>query len=394
MMLPRSLLLARLGRLVALAALAGCGVDPPTAPPAPQPGPPLLLAFTSNRPPSPNPNITDLWMKVLSSTEPAFPIPNVDTPANEGSAALSGDGTKMAFFTDRFYIGSLAEIAVYDVQTGAIHIPGPLKILTNTLNPSLSYDGRYMAFQVQGTGPFDQDIRMIDLAADTLVQMPNINEYAATDFDPSVSGDGTLIAFATNGTKAVGSFDIVLYSVPGDSFIALPHLNSVFNELAASISRDGRYIAFQTGNPLLTKGLVDVEVYDRQIDTLLDLPGANTALSEVQPAISPDGRYLAYATESSGGMDIKLYDIQAKHLIPLTGVNDPLYFDQMPTLSNIPPVIYRGSSNATRAGVARAAAAGGMVSVHPPGAAAFADSGGRGGGRDPATTRGVRIAPR
>jgi Tol biopolymer transport system component len=370
MTLPGLSLGARITLVSAVLALAGCGTDPPTAPAPPAPGPPLLLAFTSNRPPSPNPNITDIWMKVVSSTDPAFTVPNVDTPANETSAALSGDGTKMAFFTDRFYIGSLAQIAVYDVQTGAIRIPGPLKNLPSTLNPSLSYNGRYLAYQVQGAGPFDQDIQMIDLQADTLVEMPNINEYAATDFDPSVNGDGTLIAFATNGTKSVGSFDIVLYSVPADTFIALPHLNSVFNELAPSISRDGRYIAFQTGNPLLVKGLVDVEVYDRQLDTLLDLPGANTNLADVQPCISPDGRYLAYATESSGGRDIKLYDIQAKQLIPLSGVNDPIYFDEMPSISNVPPVIYRGS-NAVAAARARAAAAGGMVSAHPPGPGAF-----------------------
>jgi Tol biopolymer transport system component len=372
--------------LLALGGLGGCGTDSPTAPNPAQPGPPLLLAFTTNRPPSPNLNVTDLWMKALSTNDPAVPIPNVDTPANESSAALSGDGTKMAFFTDRFFIGTLVEIAIYDVETGAIHIPGPLKLITNsTLNPSLSYDGRYLAFQAQGAGPFDQDILMIDTAADTLVQMPNINEYAATDFDPSVNGDGTLIAFATNGSKSIGAFDIVLYSVPGDSFIALPNLNSYYNELAASISRDGRYIAFQTGNPKLVKGLVDVEVYDRQLDTLLDLPGANTELAEVQPSISPDGRYLAYATESSGGRDIKLYDIQAKHLIPLSGVNDPIYFDEMPSISNLPPVIYHATSNAL---AARDVAAGGMVSAHPPGPGAFV-----GRGRDPAR-KGGAIVPR
>src|SRR5262249_37944386 len=151
---------------------------------------------------------------------------------------LSGDGKHMAFFTDRFFTGSISTIAMYDVATGAIHIPAPLKYLTGTENPALSYDGRYLAFQIQGVGPFDQDIMMVDVVADTLVQMANINQFGATDFDPSVSGDGKLIAFASNSTRAVGAFDIMLYSVPDDSFLPLPNLNTEFNELSPSLSRD------------------------------------------------------------------------------------------------------------------------------------------------------------
>jgi len=357
----------------ALAAITGCGVESPAAPPPAAPGPALMLTYTSNQPPNPAASVTDLYLKVLSSSEPGFLIPNVNTTANEGPAGLSGDGRKLAFYTDRFYIGSLATIAIYDVGTGALHIPGPLKIVPNTQNPALSYDGRFLAYQAQGAGPFDQDIQMIDLAADTLVALNSINEYGAADFDPSLSGDGKLLAFASNGSRAVGSFDVLLYSVPGDSFVATPNLDTVFNELSPSLSRDGRYIAFQTGDPRLTKGLVDVEVYDRQTESLLDLPGANTELAEFQPVISPDGRYLAYSTESQGGRDIRIYDIQEKHLVTLTGVNSPTYFEELPSISEVPPVIYHpaGLTTTTSASAARAAAAGGMAPAPARGAAAF-----------------------
>ena len=358
--------------LLVLAAVSGCGVENTTAPPpTPAAGPSMLLTFTSARPPSPTPYITDLYMKDLSLSQAGFLIPNVNTPGNEGPAGLSGDGRTLAFFTDRFYVGSLATIALYDVATGALRIPNPLRFVPNSQNPALSYDGHYLAYQVQGTGPFDQDIQLVDVPADTLVELPNINEAGPTDFDPSLSGDGKLIAFASNGSRSIGSFDILLYSVPGDSFVALPNLNSAFNELSASISRDGRYIAFQTGNPAITRGLVDVEVYDRQTQSLLALPGANTNLSEFQPVISPDGRYIAYTTESEGGRDIRVYDVRDKHLVALSGVNSPTYYDELPSLSELPPVIFHPASATTSASAVRAAVASAMVPAHASGVAAF-----------------------
>ncbi len=368
---PRPLLAAAVVVLLG-AALAGCGTDSPTKPPVAA-GPPLLLAFTSNRPPAPTQFITDIYMKRLDTTDPATLVPNVNSPANEGPLALSGDGRRMAFYTDRFYIGSLSTLAIYDVDTGALHIPDLLKRETNILNPSLSYDGRWMAYQAQGANAFDQAIHMIDAVADTFRDMPNLNEVGVINFDPSLNGDGSLIAFASNGSRSIGAFDILLYSVPGDSFIPLPNLNTVYNELSPSLSRDGRYIAFQTGDPRRVKGLIDVEVYDRQLDTLLDLPGANTELADYQPVISPDGRYLAYATEAQGGRDIRLYDIQARQPVSIAGVNSPTYYEENPSLSEIPPVIYQAPASATTPATAalRRAAAGGMVSAHGGRAAAF-----------------------
>lgn len=316
-------------------ASAGCGKERlPTAPPAAT-GPPLLLVFVSSRPPS-NPFVTDVYVADLARGDPPARPPNLDTPSNERMPALSADAHWLAFFTDRLLIGSLAQLLLYDVDAGRIHVPRAINTLESPFNPSLSSDGRFLASQYQVGGPFDQYITIADVPADTLLPVPTVNEFGSTNFDPSISGDGTLVAFASNGSRSVGAFDILLYSVPADSFIPLPGLNTTNNELSASISGDGRYIAFQSGRPGGV-GIIDVYVYDRRTASLLPLPGANTDLSDYQPSISPDGRYLVFVTDAEGAGDIRLYDIQAQRLVPLPGINDPYFLDQMPIVVSRPP---------------------------------------------------------
>jgi Tol biopolymer transport system component len=259
---------------------------------------------------------------------------NVNTTSLEGPCALSADGRRMAFYTNRLLIASTSTILLYDVATAQLRIPDEVRQLWYPQNPSLSGDGRFLAMQYQVSGPFDQYVGMLDVEADTMLALPNLNEPNATNFDPSVNGDGTLIAFASNRFGGRGGWDIFLYSVPEDRIVPLPGLNTEKNELSASISRDGRYIAFQSGVRDQPDTLIDVYVYDRQTASLLPLPGANTPFSDVQPAISPDGRYLAFQTEYEDGGDIRVYDIREKRLLRLQGLNVPYYKDQFPALAS------------------------------------------------------------
>ena len=320
-------------------ALAGCSSDNPTAPTPPS-GPPLLLAFASDRPPS-QLFVNDIWFADLSTGEAPFAPPNVNSTSDEGPMGLSGDGRTMAFSSSRILLGSLSGFALMDVTTGELRLPVRTRQFNGPANPSLSYDGRYLATNYQvGGDPFMQVVAVEDLAADTLVSIPSLNELGVTNFDPSINGDATLIAFATNGSRSLGAFDVVLYSVPRDSFIELPGLNTGQNELGPAISADGRYIAFTSGRAG-GAGLIDVYVYDRQTSSLVDLPGLNTEFSEVQPCISPDGRYVGCTTEAEGGADIRLYDLVAKQLVPIPGVNHSRNADQYPVLSSRPPTIAR-----------------------------------------------------
>ena len=315
-----------------VAALAGCSAERLPGRPPVEDHPPLLLAFTSERPPSPT-FYTDVYLYDVRGGGPAFLPANLNTPSLEGPCALSGDGRTVAFYSTRLATGSLALLFLYDIASAQTRIPARINQLFQVQNPSLSYDSRFLAAQYQVSGPFDQYIAIQDLVADSLLGVPNLNSAGATNFDPSLNGNGSLVAFASNRIGTVGAFDIFLYSVPGDSMIALPGLNSTAMELSASISADGRYIAFQSGR-LGGAGIIDVFVYDRQTQSLLALPGVNTNLSEILPALSPDGRYLTYATEANGGRDVGLYDLRDRRHLPLPDLNDPYFFDSAPVLAD------------------------------------------------------------
>ncbi len=324
--------LHRLAPLALVLVLPGCSAERiPLSPTGPDQAP-LLMAFLSERPPSPAFS-SDIWLYDLRSDGPAYLAPNVNTSNTEGPCALSANGRTMAFFTDRNVLGTLAHVFLYDVATAMISLPTRINQLPFVQNPSLSGDGRFLAVHYQVGSAFDLFVGMEDLSADTLLQLPNLNDPNAINFDPSLNGDGSLIAFASNRFGSQGAFDIYLYSVPGDSLIPLPGLNSSAQELSASISGDGRYIAFQSGR-LGGVGLIDVYVYDRATHSLLPLPGVNTTLSEVHPALSPDGRYLAFATEFEGGRDVRVYDLRAQRLLRLPGLNDPYFLDYFPALAS------------------------------------------------------------
>jgi Tol biopolymer transport system component len=330
---PRPLLLP-----LVLAALAGCSNDKPTAPPPTATGPPLLLAFVSERPPG-RPGVAMTFFADLRDGGPPFLVPNANSASgNAGPCALSGDGRTLCFQNTRIFTGTLAQIGLEDVETGALSLPVRTRLLTGPANPSLSFDGRYLATNYAvGLNYTDQAIACEDLVADTLLPLPNINNPDLTNFDPSINGDGTLIAFA----QGLGAYDVMLYSVPGDSMIPLPGLNTSQQELGAGISADGRYIVFTSGRPGGVGG-IDVYLYDRTTSSLVPLPGFNTPFADIQPCISPDGRYIACQTEAEGGGDIRVYDVQEKKLVPLAaGVNDPIYAEQYPVLANRPATIAR-----------------------------------------------------
>lgn len=323
----------RLAGVVAISAfvLAGCSKrDLPTSPTEQRP--PLRLAFLSERPPS-RAFGTDIYFYDVAGGGPAYLPPNLNTPSDEGPCGLSADGKHLAFYTNRFPIGSSALILLYDVATGQTRVPHWINTLLSPQNPALSGDGRYLAVQYSPSTTLETYVAVEDMAGDSLLPVPNLNSPGLVTFDPVMSADGQLVAVASTRAGTVGGFDIFLYSVPDDIFLPLPGLNSTASDLAPSLSADGRYLAFQSGRPG-GEGLIDVYVYDRQAQSLLPLPGANTPMADYVPSISPDGRYLAYATESEGGRNIRIYDIQAQRLLELPGLNDPYFYDYFPSLAS------------------------------------------------------------
>jgi len=318
--------------VAAVALLSGCSKNDhnPVAPHGA--GPSLKIAFASERPPS-TVGANDIYLYDVSTGAAATRPVNLDSPSDEQIAALSGNGAWLVFVSTQIFIGPSSTTLRYNIATGQITYVDAFDLVVGPNNPSVSYDGRYVAVQdILNGNVFDQEVTEADIIADTLVQTPHLHADGALDFDPSISRDGRLIAFASSRAPSIGGFNVLLYDVGGDSLIDLPNLNSRNDDLAPGISADGRYIAFES-NRAGGAGFFDIYVYDRQTASLLPMPGANTALSDLTPTISPDGRYVAFATEAEGGTDIRLYDLQTQTLVSTPGMNDPYFRDRFPSLA-------------------------------------------------------------
>jgi Tol biopolymer transport system component len=190
--------------------------------------------------------------------------------------------------------------------------------------PSISADGRLVAFQSgarnlvignnQWPGIFVHDSRT---GVTERVSVSSSGAEASTwCFAPSISGDGRYVAFTTysdnlvpgdtNGTGDVfvrdlkaGTTERVSVSSSGVEGNNASHLSSV--------SREGRYVAFQSGADNLVagdnNGVDDIFVHDRQTGETkrvsVNSLGVEGRDGCARPSISGSGRYVTFDSRSN-----------------------------------------------------------------------------------------------
>jgi Tol biopolymer transport system component len=245
--------------------------------------------------------------------------------------------------------GSL-DVFVRDRQTGVVE---RVSVASNgeqgnsgSEAPSISSDGRYVAFHsnstnfAPGTSPSIRQIYVRDrLAGTTTLVSVNAAGQMGNDesVNPSISGDGQRIAFESGATNLAPGADFGFLNIyvrdrqagttvrasitpTGDGG------NSSSSEPALSL--DGRFVAFRTEATDLTEdlsGLGDIVVRDLQASTTerITVAAGGGSIDGQQtgtPAISRDGRYVAFYTDASnpigsdtnGQRDVYLRDRQAK----------------------------------------------------------------------------------
>jgi hypothetical protein len=255
---------------------------------------------------------------------------------------------------------STVRVSVYSDETES---------LDPSNNPSISADGRYVAFESGGE---------LDLTAIELLNFPDVfvhdrdtdgdgiydeagavstvrvsedsngNEANETSGSPSISADGRHVAFESVADNLVvgdtlGFIDIFvhdrdadgdgIYDEAGEVSTARVSVDSAGAEAngdssSASISTNGRYVAFVSNATNLvgvgndTNGSTDIFVHDLQTGATnrvsVDSTGIQGNGHSYAPSISGDGKYVAFYSEANNlvasdnnfSADVFVHDLQ------------------------------------------------------------------------------------
>ena len=205
----------------------------------------------------------------------------------------------------------------------------------DSLNPSISEDGRYLAFDshsdnlVPGDTNWRRDIFVHDrqtrvterVSIDSLGAEGNQHSYF-----PSISADGSHVAFETLSDNLVsgdtnGYWDVFVHDrqTGVTELVSKDSLGVQGNSAShnPSISGDGRLVAFDSLSSNLVPGdtndVFDIFVHDRQTGVTelasqdsLGVQGNNRCF---MPSISADGRFVAFESSASnlwpGDLDLR-----------------------------------------------------------------------------------------
>lgn len=191
---------------------------------------------------------------------------------------------------------------------------------------SLSSDGRYIAFESDATNlvPNDtngvRDIFVRDTVSGSIQRVSVATGGGQADgpsYKASISDDGRYVAFESTATNFVdgdinGTLDTFVYDrINGTTglvsvgYFALAQGNSASGR--PSISADGRYVAFESAAdnvvPDDTNGAIDVFVRD-MVDGVTTRVSVNSSEEEAngnssKASISADGRYVAFESTAT-----------------------------------------------------------------------------------------------
>jgi Tol biopolymer transport system component len=270
---------------------------------------------------------------------------SVDSSGNEAnsqsrSPSISADGNSVAFYSWASNLvpgdtNGTTDIFAHDSQSGVterVNVDSSgveANRISRNFNPSISADGRYVAFSsnahnlVPGDGNGEADAfvhdRQTGITERISVDSSGVegnggsSEYSKASFsadsrfvafdseaDNLVSGDLNSHGDIFTHDRQTGATERVSVSstgVEGNDFSYIP-----------SVSADGRYVAFSSNASNLvpgdTNGWYDVYVHDRQAGTTervsVNLLGTQGDLDSKNLAISADGRFVAFWSDARG----------------------------------------------------------------------------------------------
>lgn len=218
------------------------------------------------------------------------------------------------------------------ISARALGLPSGSDGAPNTLSLfSVNSDGRFVAFSTEADNIVANDtnncrdvvVRDLLLGTNLLVSA-NSNGFPANNFssDPSISGDGRFIAFASTANDLVSgdsnkSLDVFVRDLQNGitTLISVNSTNTGSGNKASSsplISADGRFVLFHSAATDLAPGSYattdNLFIRDRQLGTTtaLTTQGANSLVS-----MTSDGHYIAFVGAFGASSNLFVWDTQA-----------------------------------------------------------------------------------
>jgi len=256
--------------------------------------------------------------------------------------AISADGRFVAFRSAAsnllFGFGTgptTLEIYVVDLSSGAVSraSEGPFGLAGNHAShtPSISADGRYVAFSSEATNLVANDtndkhdifVRDRELGVTVRVSVTSTGGQANGDsFDPSISGNGRRVAFKSNALNLTAEGGNTGYAAfvhdleTGATNCVSLGLNGA-PQLGSdpAMSSDGDSVAYFSGSDGLVAGDTnnrdDVFVHDLLTGTTSRIEaasGGGGGISRFRPSISGDGRFVAFDSDAASLPHLRVID--------------------------------------------------------------------------------------
>jgi Tol biopolymer transport system component len=244
-------------------------------------------------------------------------------PGNAGVPALSADGRVVAF---QAAINSQWHVFVRDLETQTTWLVsvgrGSAAANDSSANPAISADGCLVTFDSAATNLVTddtnevRDVFVYDCRSRTLSRVSVATgggQATSVSLNPAISADGRFVAFESDAADLVtgdtnGAYDIFVHDrATGEtSRVSLAAGGAQANNDSSNpaISGDGRYVAFESDAADLvtgdTNGAYDIFVHDRVTSETSRVSVATGEGQADRPsemaAISADGRVVAFAS--------------------------------------------------------------------------------------------------
>lgn len=283
--------------------------------------------------------LSPLFGLVAEAQQIACPLRGIVQITNEPSGStefpsISGDGMYVAFESRANINGGNPngndEIYLANIKTGKIDQITDSTNNNSSEKPSLNGDGSRMSFQsranINGGNPNNLlNAYFFDAASGQITQITNVgmNDQAQ---DTTISGDGTLITFESdgnfNGGNPDGSKEVWLFNTTNSSFTQITDLPMNSTAQNPVISADGAYIAYQASMGI-NLNIFLARVSDGSITQISNTTSPGFG---VDPAINADGTRITFRRNIGPGNQIVIFDTTTDTLIEVTppsNVNDP-----------------------------------------------------------------------